>query len=125
MIEAESFGGCQMGKAMLFVLAEKYVVGVLPIDGKRKLITAMKWFIENPAQQVQWQNGEQSSCCGLSFCGADLINSVFVLPSFEAVPLSAQGIMLSDNTKKAMRKAKNFIRCKGKPSNLLNLYPNM
>ncbi len=114
MIDAESFGGCQTGKEILFVLVGKYAVAVLLIDGKRKFITAMKWFIENPAQQVQWQNGEQSSCCGLSFCCADLVNSVCALLSFAVLPVSAQGIALSAKTRKAIMRATIFIGCKGR-----------
>ena len=73
-----------------------------------ELIVAMLSLQEKPAQQVQWQNGEQSSCCGSPFCWVDLTNSDFIL-SFAEAPLSAHGTMLNANTRKAIMNANNLI----------------
>jgi hypothetical protein len=70
--------------------------------------------MEKQAQQVQWQNGVQSSCCGSDCEFVFFAISVFAFDEVKASPLSAQGIMLSANTRKAMRNANNFIGCKGK-----------
>ena len=74
--------------------------------------------MENPAQQLQVQKGEQSSCCVSPFCVLDFANSVFALPSFAAMPISAQGITLSAKTRKANMKARIFTGCKGMTSGL-------
>ena len=68
--------------------------------------------MENPAQQVQWQNGEQSSFCASLFWVDDL-STVLTVSLFKAL-VSAQGKKLCVKTIKAMRKAKIFIGCKGK-----------
>ena len=75
--------------------------------------------IEKPAQQAQWQKGEQSSALLWSCGSVVLVISDFALPSLNAVPASAHGITLSAKTRKAIMRATNFMRCEGKPSGLL------
>lgn len=107
-------GGCQMDEAMPVIAAgRKPLVGSHSYSGVW-VRSAIKWFIENPAQQVQWQNGEQSSGCCWSLGLLVLDNSVFPIPSFAATPISAQGITLSAKTRKAIMKDRNFIGCKTK-----------
>ena len=84
---------------------------------------AMKWLIENPAQQLQVQKGEQSSCRVWPFWVLDFDNVVLVLASLADVLKSSQGITLSVKTRKASIKATIFTRCKGNIS--LIVIPNL
>lgn len=70
--------------------------------------------MEKPAQQEQWQKGEQASASSWSCWSVVLVISVFALVFFMPAPASAQGITLSDKTRKAIMKATNFMSCKGK-----------
>lgn len=108
-----------MGKAISLTLEGKKQPNVVLLNGGISVMAAMKWLIEKPAQHVQWQNGEQSSCCGSSFCWLGFVSAVFDLLSFADTPLSAQGIALSAKKRKAIIKAINFIGCKYKPYSVL------
>ena len=65
--------------------------------------------MENPAQQVQWQNGEQSSACPLSFWQGAFVISVLNFSGAMANTLSAQGMQLSANTIIPMMKPEIFM----------------
>ena len=68
--------------------------------------------MEKPAQQAQWQKGEQASASLWSWRPVVFVIPDFALLSLIAAPASAQGITLSAKTRTAIMRAKNFIRCK-------------
>ena len=106
-------GGCQMGNATSVTPEETKLEARLLSKEGMVFIAAIKWLMEKLLQQVQWQKGEQSSCCWSSCGWLHFVKSVFILPWISDLSLSAQGIMLSVKTRNAIMKAKNFIECKG------------
>ena len=91
----------------------KWLTGLLQNTGNAA-IAANEWSIKNPAQQVQLQNGEQSSgCCDPSWRFAS-VTTVFTFPSFIKVPVSAQGITPNVKIRKAIMNVIDFIECKYK-----------
>lgn len=55
------WGGCQMGRATSIIAEGRKPVMRLFSYGGIIVMEAIKWLIENPAQQAQVQKGEQTS----------------------------------------------------------------
>lgn len=110
-MENYNWGGSQIGNEMAnredktsIEYSERWVICGLEIF-------AIKWLIENPAQQTQWQKGVHASLWFFSGV-CDFWTSVLVAAC--AAPVSAQGVQLSTKTIKAIMKVQNFIGCKSK-----------
>lgn len=103
-------GGCQTGKATSMISAGKKLGVGLIVKGSIEDGDATKWFIEKPAQQEHWQNGEHASLWLVSW--ELFLTSVFT--TLDIALASLQGTQLNASTNIAIKKAKTLIGCKSK-----------